>query len=402
MNALKIINGKLVLPDGVVEGKSLYVLDGKIQAITGEMLDFPDLQEMDVHGNYVAPGFIDMHVHGGADHDFMDNDPLGFVAIAQMHAQHGTTSMNPTTLSCGKEDLLETIRLYDAAEPVRYDGAQFIGLHIEGPYFAMEQRGAQDPRFIRDPDPEEYGEVLAAAKHIARWSAAPELPGALEFGKYMVQHKVMPAIAHTNASYEDVVQAFDAGYTHVTHFYSAMSGVFRRNAFRYAGVVESAYLIDEMTVEIIADGVHLPPPLLQLVYKLKGADKIALITDAMRGAGTQGSGSILGSRKNGLPVLLEDGVAKLPDRSAFAGSIATMDRLVRNMITLAGVSLMDAVKMATATPAKLMGVHEWTGSLEEGKQADIVVFDPSVAILKTIIGGRLVHDAGKLELPEAD
>jgi N-acetylglucosamine-6-phosphate deacetylase len=199
------------------------------------------------------------------------------------------------------------------------------------------------------------------------------------------------ALAHTDAIYEEVLQGFEKGFTHATHLYSAMSGVTRRGTARYAGAIESAFLIDEMTVEIIADGIHLPPPLLKLVYKIKGADRIALITDAMRGAGMPPGESILGSRHNGLRVIVEDGVAKLPDRSAFAGSVATADRLVRNMIQLADVPLCDAVRMMTSTPAAIMGVADRKGVLTPGKDADIVLFDEQINVQLTMVGGKIIY-----------
>jgi N-acetylglucosamine-6-phosphate deacetylase len=270
-------------------------------------------------------------------------------------------------------------------------GASFIGMHLEGPYFSMNQRGAQDPRYIRNPDPEEYREILSTYPSIRRWSAAPELSGALDFGTYLRSKGVLAALAHTDAVYEEVLAAFEKGYTHATHLYSAMSGVTRRGTTRYAGAVESAFLIDEMTVEIIADGVHLPPPLLKLVYKIKGADRTALITDAMRGAGMPPGESLLGSRHNGLKVIIEDGVAKLPDRSAFAGSVATADRLVRNMIQLADVPIIDAIRMMTSTPAAIMGVADRKGTLSPGKDADIVLFDDRINIHCTMGGGRIVY-----------
>ena len=286
-----------------------------------------------------------------------------FLKIAETHAQYGTTAMLPTTLTSTKEEMLQTLAVYEDANRNNINGAQFLGMHLEGPYFAMNQRGAQDPRYIRDPDPEEYKDILSRSSCIRRWSAAPELKGAIEFGRYVKSKGVLPAVAHTDAIYEDVIKAFENGYTLATHLYSAMSGVTRRNAFRYAGVVESAFIIDEMDVEIIADGVHLPAPLLKLVYKIKGADRTALITDAMRAAGTDVSESVLGNKNNGLKVIVEDGVAKLPDRTSFAGSVATADRLVRTMISMAGVSLADAVKMITATPARILGVLDKKGEL---------------------------------------
>jgi N-acetylglucosamine-6-phosphate deacetylase len=245
--------------------------------------------------------------------------------------------------------------------------------------------------YIRNPDPKEYKEIIAHYPFIKRWSAAPELEGALEFGKFLTSKGIIAAIAHTDASYDEVIKAFENGFKLATHLYSGMSGVFRRNAFRYAGVIESAYLIDEMKVEVIGDGIHLPAPLLKLIYKIKGPDKIALVTDSMRGAGMPEGESILGSLKNGLRVIIEDGVAKLPDLSAFAGSVATTDRLVRNMIQLAEVPLQEAVRMASTTPATIMGVNDRKGSLIAGKDADIVIFDNNINIEKTIINGKVVY-----------
>ena len=368
------------------------IVDGKIAAIGDHNIEAPGALEIDARGKYIAPGFIDIHVHGGAGHDFMDNTVEAFLAIAHMHAQHGTTAMLPTTLTSSKEDLLKTLKIYEIADKQNFNGSQFIGMHLEGPYFAMAQRGAQDPRYIRDPDPKEYKEILAASPSIKRWSAAPELKGAIEFGKYVTSKGILAAIAHTDAVYEEVLEAFENGYSLITHLYSGMSGVTRRNAFRYAGVIESAFLMDEMDVEIIADGIHLPAPLLKLVYKIKGPGKIALITDAMRAAGMPPGESVLGSFKNGLKVIVEDNVAKLPDRSSFAGSVATADRLVRTMVSMAGVPLLEAVQMATATPAGIMKIADKKGSLVIGKDADVVVFDEGINVEMTIIKGNIVYE----------
>ncbi len=386
----RIINGKIITNDQVILNGSLLIGDGKILEINKR--DNEGSEIIDAGGHYVSPGFVDIHVHGGFGHDFMDNLPDGFLEIARFHARHGTTTMFPTTLSCEKSDLLETLRVYEQAAQLNDNGAQFMGIHLEGPYLAMSQRGAQDPRFIRNPDPVEYAEILSQSKFIKRWSAAPELPGAIEFGKYMAARGVLPAIAHTDAVYEEVVEAYQAGYSLATHFYSAMSGVTRRNAFRYAGVVESAYLIDDMDVEIIADGKHLPAALLKLIYKIKGPKHIALITDAMRGAGMPSGDSILGGIKNGIRVILEDEVAKMPDRTSFAGSVATFDFLLRNMIKLAEVPILEGVRMASETPARIMKIHDRKGSIEVGKDADLVIFDDDINILKTIIGGKVVYD----------
>ncbi|HUS03730.1 MAG TPA: N-acetylglucosamine-6-phosphate deacetylase [Chitinophagaceae bacterium] len=389
---LKIVNGRIVTPYRVIPDATVVITGDVIEAISTTDIEVEHAVVIDAKGNYVSPGFIDIHVHGGGGNDFMDGTETAFLKIAETHAKYGTTSMVPTTLTSEKQDLLQLLDVYEQANKKNHSGSQFLGLHLEGPYFCMKQRGAQDPRYIRDPDPAEYTEILSRSKSIIRWSAAPELKGAIEFGRYLRSKGVLAALAHTDAVYEEVLVAFENGYSLATHLYSGMSGVTRRNAFRYAGVIESAFIIDEMDVEIIADGIHLPSPLLKLVYKVKGAGKTALITDAMRAAGMPEGESILGSLKNGVKVIVEDGVAKLPDRSSFAGSVATADRLVRNMIDLAGIPLTDAIQMITTTPARIMGVSNKKGSLAKGKDADIVIFDDNINIQTTIIKGNIVYD----------
>lgn len=389
---LKIFNGKIITPQHIINGGSLLITNGIINAVSETNIEAENADEIDAKGHYISPGFIDIHVHGGGGHDFMDGTETAFLKIAETHAQYGTTAMLPTTLSGSREELLQTLNAYEKANLNNKNGAQFLGMHLEGPYFAMNQRGAQDPKYIRNPNPEEYKEILLQFSCIKRWSAAPELKGAIEFGHYLKSKNVLPAIAHTDAVYEEALHAFNNGYTLATHLYSGMNGVIRRNAYRYAGVVEAAFLIDEMDVEIIADGIHLPASLLKLVYKIKGADRTALITDAMRATAMPEGESILGSLHNGLKVIVEDGVAKLPDRSAFAGSVATADRLVRSMINMADVPLIDAVKMITATPARILNVADKKGTLEKGKDADIVIFDTNINVQTTIVKGKIVYN----------
>lgn len=394
MNAhtIKITNGKIITPYRIIPGGTLFIKGGLIVAVSEGNIETEGGVEIDAKGNYVAPGFIDIHVHGGGGHDFMDGDEKAFLKIAEVHAQYGTTAMLPTTLSSSKEELEQTLVAYESANRKNALGAQFLGMHLEGPYFAMSQRGAQDPRYIRDPDPVEYEDILSRFSTIKRWSAAPELKGAIEFGRYLKSRGVLAAVAHTDAIYEEVLEAFENGYSLATHLYSGMSGVTRRNAFRFAGVIESAFILDEMDVEIIADGIHLPAPLLKLVYKIKGADRTALITDAMRAAGMPPGESMLGHLKHGLKVIVEDGVAKLPDHSSFAGSVATADRLVRNMISMADVPIIDAVRMITQTPARILDVSDRKGSLSAGKDADVVIFDQNIRIEMTMVKGKIVYE----------
>ena len=388
---IKISNGTVLTPFRAIKNGTVVVEEGKIIGVHEDFVDVPEAEVIDAQGRYIAPGFIDIHVHGGGGADFMDGTEEAFLTVAELHARFGTTALVPTTLTAEKEDLLHTLDVYEKAHQSNTNGAAFLGIHLEGPYFALSQRGAQDPRYIRNPDPAEYEEILQYSSSIVRWSAAPELEGAIAFGQRLRQQGILAAIAHTDAYYDDVLTAYENGYSLVTHLYSAMSGVTRKNAFRYAGVIESSYLLD-LDVEIIGDGIHLPAPLLKLVYKIKGPDRTALITDAMRGAGMPEGESILGSLKNGLPVIIEDGVAKLPDRTSFAGSVATFDRLVRNMITMADVPLLDAIRMASTTPARIMGVHDRKGSLAKDKDADIVIFDENINVGMTMVEGRIVYN----------
>jgi N-acetylglucosamine-6-phosphate deacetylase len=388
---IKIYNGRIITPCRIITEGCVLITGETITQVSDADIEFPNSIEIDAGGNFISPGFIDIHVHGGGGYDFMDGSETAFLRIAETHAQYGTTSMLPTTLTSEKEGLLKTLDIYEQANKKNTSGAQFIGMHLEGPYFALNQRGAQDPRYIRDPDPAEYKEILSHSASIRRWSAAPELKGAIEFGKYITSKGVLAAIAHTDAIYEEVLEAVENGYTLATHLYSAMSGVTRRNAFRYAGVIESAFLLDEMDVEIIADGVHLPAPLLKLVYKIKGPEHTALITDAMRAAGMPPGESVLGNMETGLKVIVEDGVAKLPDRTSFAGSVATADRLVRTVMKMADVPLIDAIRMITSTPARIMKVADKKGSLMAGKDADIVIFDQDINIKTTMVKGRIVY-----------
>lgn len=388
---IKIINGNILTPYRLIKNGELLVADGKIADVSEGKIDVPKAEIIDARGSYVSPGFVDIHVHGGGGADFMDDDVHAFLKVAETHARFGTTAMLPTVLTSTKSEIIRSLAAYEQAAANNVRGARFLGVHIEGPYFSLKQRGAQDPRYIRDPDPAEYLDILNSSSSIKRWSVAPERNGAIQFGDVLRERGILPSIAHTDALYNDVIQAFEHGYSLVTHLYSAMSGVTRRNAFRYGGVIESAYLIDEMDVEIIADGRHLPVELLQLVYKVKGADRIALITDAMRAAAMPEGPSTLGSLTDGIAVLVEDGVAKLPDRSAFAGSTATTDRLVRTLVEDAGIPLVDAVRMMTATPARILGVDRRIGTLVGGKEADIVLFDDHINIKMTMIKGEVIY-----------
>lgn len=390
-NQLLLHGGTVVLSHGSVPGMDVAVVDGRIAAVTktAELPADTEWKVFDCTGLTIAPGFIDLHTHGGGGFDFMDGTVEAFLGAAMMHAKHGTTALCPTTLSGDPMETRQVCAVYRdavAAGPA----CDFLGLHLEGPYFAVSQKGAQDERYIRAPEPADYEKLLADCPDVVRWSAAPELSGGMAFGRAMAAHGVIASIGHTDADFDTVAEAIQNGYTLVTHLYSCMPGVHRKNAWRIAGTIEAALYFDELTVEIIADGCHLPPALLKFIVKCKGIERICLVTDAMRGAGMPDGPTILGSLTKGQVAIIEDGVAKLPDRSAFAGSVATMDRLVRNMVTLADVPLHEAVQMASKNPAAVLGCTD-RGEIAVGKRADLVLLDTALSVTDTFVGGCRVE-----------
>lgn len=389
---LALKGGKVILPDGIREDVAVLCADGKITGIVPADAVPADADVIDAGGRYIAPGFVDIHVHGGGDYDFMDGTPDAFRGIARIHCEHGTTALTPTTLTSSDEELFRLFDIYRQVKAEGTTGADFIGMNLEGPYFSPQYAGAQDPRYLVNPRPEHYRKILdMGGDVIARWCVAPELDGAMDFCREVSSRGILVSYGHTAAECETVEEAFKLGCTHATHLYCAMSSIVRINAYRHSGAVEASYLLDDATVEIIADGCHLPASLLKYVYKFKGSRKTALCTDAIRAAGMPEGEYLLGSATDGQRVIVEDGVAKMPDRTMFAGSVATTDRLVRTMVQLAGVSMEEAVRMMTETPAAIIGAAS-KGSIAAGKDADFVIFDDNVNVYKTIIGGKTVYE----------
>lgn len=380
-------NCKAILSDKVLDGYSIVIENGLISDITANKVNADSI--IDLHGLYLAPGFIDLHTHGAGGHDFMDGTEEAIKGACLTHLSHGTTSIVPTTLTCLNEELFHLFDVYRKVKAEWKDGPNLLGLHLEGPFFSAAQAGAQDPKYLQLPVEENFLPVLdAGGEDIIRLSAAVELEGALELGRELKRRGIIAAIGHSDADYAQVKEAVNAGYSHVTHLYSGMSALHRVGPYRVLGVVESSYLFDELSVEIIADGKHLPPELLQLIVKNKGTDKICLITDSMRGAGmAEGERPKLGSITNGQETIIQDGVAMMPDFKAFAGSVCTADRCVRTMYKLAGVPLETSVKMMTENPARLLGLESTKGRISAGYDADLVIFDEDINIFKVYVGG---------------
>ena len=381
-------NGRIILADRILDGYSVIVEDGVISDVTRGNTAADKV--INLGGRYLAPGFIDMHTHGAGGHDFMDGTEEAIKGACMTHLSHGTTSIVPTTLTCLNSELFNFFEVFRKVKTGWHEGPNLLGIHLEGPFFNAAQAGAQDPKFLQLPTRENFMPILeAGGADIMRISVAVELEGALELGEELKKRGVIAAIGHSDATYAEVAKAVKAGYSFVTHLYSGMSALHRVGPYRVLGVVESAYLFDELGVEIISDGKHLPPELLRLIVKNKGIDNICLITDSMRGAGMpEGSRPKLGSLTNGQETLIRDGVAMMPDLKAFAGSVCTTDRCVRTMYKLAGVSLPDAVRMMTANPARVLGIDGSKGTIAKGMDADLVVFDEDINISSVYVGGE--------------
>lgn len=393
-----IDNAVLVLPEGLQRG-SLLIENGRIAAISPESGHFDAETGYDVGGRYVSPGFIDLHVHGGGGYDFMDGTVEAVLGAARTHLAHGTTLLLPTTVACADEELERVFAALRAARTAPGPKPDLYGIHLEGPYLAPEQKGAIDPRYLKLPEPAHVERLLAlGGADIKRITLACELPGALELCDRMGEAGVLLSIGHSDAEYAAVCAAVAHGCSLVTHLYSAMSTLRRRGAYRYLGLVESAYLIDALSVEIIADGKHLPPELLRLILKEKDNDAISLITDAMRGAG-QPDGTIarLGSLARGQDAIVRDGVAFVMDGSCFAGSVCTADRCVRTIWRQTDVPLHRAVAMMTQNPARVLGLDGRKGALRPGFDADLCVFGEDVAIEDVFVAGCRVVGPGEPE-----
>ena len=380
-----IYNVKLVEKSGITDGAAVLITDGKIEYVSrdGAMI-LPAVDEsIDGEGAYLSAGFIDIHVHGGGGHDFMDGTEEAFRGAMASHMAHGTTSIVPTTLTAEDEELREVFAVARRVKNSREaeNLPEILGLHLEGPYVEPSMAGAQDPKYIKVPSDLSWkGIVEAADGDLLSWTVAPELEGADEMAEALRDSGIIFSAGHSAAKYDDCVRAINAGYTMATHLYSSMSTIIRENGYRVPGLLEASLLHDEICAEVIADGLHLPPELLKLIVKTKGKDRIVLVTDAMRGAGMPDGEYLLGSLKRGQTVSVFDGIAHMPDGVSFAGSVCTADRLIRTMTKKAHIPLHEALSMLTENPAREIGVADRKGKVAAGYDADLVLFDEDINI----------------------
>lgn len=379
----QILNGRILTPNGWLENGSIIIDGNKIVEVSNSNAPIDNAEIIDAKGCDIVPGGIELHVHGGGGRDFMEGTEEAFRVAVAAHMHYGTTAIYPTLSSSTVPMIEAAIETTEKlmAEP----NSPIMGLHLEGPYFNMKQAGAQIPEWIKAPVKEEYEYLLNKTNCLKRWDEAPELEGSIEFIKCCREHGVLPSIGHTRAKYSEVKAANEAGMTHATHFYNAMPVVYKNREFKEAGTVESILTEQNMTVELIADGIHVPPVMLKMVYQIKGVERTALITDALAGAASNET-TAFDPR-----VIYEDGVCKLADRSALAGSIATMDRLVRTCVQQADIPMEDACRMISETPAKIMGIYDRKGSLEPGKDADIIMFDKQQELTFVMAMGNVVR-----------
>ncbi len=368
-----ITNCKIVTDGNVVEDSGIVVQNGKIVKLDSVCPE--GAQVIDLGGDYISAGFIDLHCHGGGGYEFIDATDDAVLNACKVHADGGTRVLYPTISAT---DFDTMYRALQTIERVKDDAPLYIaGVHLEGPYLNPEMCGAQDDSIIRFPDKDEYTKLCDRFSHIiARWDYAPERDCDNEFLKFLTKNNIVASSAHTGAKYDDMMRAYDGGNRLVTHLYSCTSTVTREGGFRKLGVIESAFLNDGIYAEVIGDGAHIPKELMQMIFKIKGADRLCLITDAIRFAGSKGANEYNGK----IPYVIEDGVAKLSDRSAFAGSIATMQNILKKTAKV-GIGIADIVTMLTKTPASVMGLSGY-GDVKPGYNAVFTVFDKHFNIKK--------------------
>ena len=374
----QIINGHILTPQGWMKDGSVLISDGKILEVTNSDLAVIGAKVVDVA----------MNIHGGGGFDFSECTEEAFHGAVAAHQKHGATTIFPTVLAPEIGVIDKAVAVCE--EMMRKKDGPILGLHIEGPYLNPKMAASLFIDKENPADPKEYKEILERTDCIKRWDSSPEIPGALEFAQYLKSRGILSAISHTEAEFDDIKTAYNAGFTHAAHFYNAMPGFHKRREYKYEGTVESVFLMDDMTVEVIADGRHLPSTILRLVYKLKGVERTCLVTDALSCAANEGK-PLSDPR-----IIIEDGVCKLADHSSLVGSIATMDVLVRTMVQKADIPLADAVRMASETPARLMGVSDRTGTLQRGKDADIVILDRKLNVRAVWSMGNLVPETNTL------
>ncbi len=373
-------NARLILPDGIRDGLEVVAAEGKITAIREQTHARPK-EVIDLHGNYLAPGFVDLHVHGALGRDTMEASTDAFRAICDFHASGGTTSLLLTTATAPMNKLVEVL---DAIRDGRSSNDAIAGVHVEGPFISKAKCGALRAEFIQDPSRAAVRQLLEHADLIKRVTIAPELSGALEAIEEFREHEISVSGGHSDAWDEEARAGFNRGMRSVTHTFNCMSSARRRGVYRVGGLLEFALSEPEISCELIADGHHVSATLMKMLYRAKGAAGICLVTDATAGTGLS-NGSLFSLFGN--ECVVEGGVCLLADRSALAGSASRMIDLVRTMVRDVDLALHEAITMATANPAHAIGL-ETKGRLAVGTDADFAVLSPDLEVVRTFAGSK--------------
>jgi N-acetylglucosamine-6-phosphate deacetylase len=383
-----LTNGRVILPKGLVTDKAVIVEGQKILDVSELASLGSGVQEIDVGGRYVTPGLIDIHIHGAVGHTFNEPTVEAFAAITEESATRGLTGLLATLATAAIPDLAKSLNFGRMWMQEPHVGSQILGMHVEGPYFNIEQAGAQDPNSILTPDngtPEtllEYRDVIKVMTY------APELPGALELTARLAELGIVPAAGHSMAIDEDILEAMEAGLRHAIHLWSAQSSTVREGPWRKPGLLEASLVFEGLTGEIIADNKHLPPTLMKLAYKCMGADRLCVVSDATSGAGLPEGARF---RMGEMEYEVHDGVGMLFDRTAFAGSTTLLNQMMPILTEVVGIPLVEAIRMGTLTPARVIGVDDHKGSLAAGKDADIAIFEEDFTAWRTMIAGKWAY-----------
>lgn len=385
-----IKNGTIVKLD-CVESGDIRIIDGKIAAIGKNLSAQVGEEVIFANGAYVTAGFVDIHTHGGYGADFMDCTKEAFETALSFHLDNGTTTVVPTSCTAPKQEIIDFLRFSKTyIEKQNKKGAHVVGVHLEGPYLSVKNRGAQKLEELAEPAKDDYSYMLEFADTIKTVTISPELCGAEEMTKALTEKGILVSGGHDDGIYPEFLPAIKNGLKHLTHIYCAMSELRFKDGVRNVGLREYALIDDNLTAEMIADNKHVIPELAKMIIRAKGSDKVCVVSDSLRCAGMPNDGKLykLGSGETAQLVRVNDGVATLADGSRFAGSITSVRQMVKNLID-AGIPLCDAVKMGTYTPSKIIGEENHIGSIEIGKDADVCILDDNFEIVKVVLKGVL-------------
>lgn len=384
---IAITNGRLILPHTIVKDRALLLKDGKILGFCAPDQVGTEFELTDASERYVAPGLIDIHTHGAMGHSFNEADEAAWEMITAENLRHGVTSLLATLGAAPRKDLLACLAVAREWKKKPHTGSQILGVHSEGPFLSMDQKGAQDPRGIQPLESEAVEVLLAYADVLTMMTYAPEISGALDFTDRLRELGIIAAAGHSSAYDSDLLAAYEHGLRHTVHIWSSQSSVIREGPWRKPGLLEATLTMDGITAEMISDNRHLPPTLMKLAYRCKGADRLCVVSDASSAAGFPD-----GTRFDfdGLACEVTNGVAMLVDQTAFAGSTTLLNQMIPILTDVVNIPLVEAVRMASLTPAKVIHVDQTKGSLETGKDADIVIFEPDFQAWRVMVSGQWV------------